>query len=120
MDAKIDELKSEAIATATEHIREQRKRGQNIKTIAACLTVLLAVAMICATVLGCFAIVKQQETIIEQQYALNMQYASLMDLLYGAEVTTETTTNEADAGDGGTAVAGENNTVVWGDANGDG
>lgn len=119
MQNKMNELQNDAIAAATEHIREQRKKNANTRIIAYCLTAILCITIICATVLGCYTIRKQQETIIEQQYALNMQYASLIDLLYGAEVTTETVTNEADSGDGGTAVAGENNTVVWGNMNGD-
>lgn len=111
-------LQNEALNAATEHIRGQRKKAENYKLKIVCLTVALCVAMICASMIGCFAIYSQQQTIIEQQYALNMQYAGLMDLLSGAEVT-ETTTNEADSGDGGTAVAGENNTVVWGNMNGE-
>lgn len=114
---KMTELQNEALAAATEHIKQQRKRNEcnHLKII--CLTIIICVGLISAAVLGCFAIYSQQETIREQQYALNMQYASLMDLLSGAEIT-ETTTNEADSGDGGTAVAGENNTVVWGDMSG--
>lgn len=107
-----------AVKSATDRIREDRKKQEIKKLLIVCGTVVLVAACVCGTVLGMYTIKKQQETIIEQQYALNMQYASLMDLLSGAEIT-ETTTNEADSGDGGTAVAGENNTVVWGDMDGD-
>lgn len=75
MQGKISELQKEAIEAAAEHIKQQRTRNANSRLIAACLTCLLVVAMICATVLGCNAIMAQQETIREQQYALNMQYA---------------------------------------------
>ena len=116
MEEQLNELKNEALAAATQHIRDQRKRLENTKTIAACITVLLVVAIVCGTVLGCYTVKKQQETIIEQQYALNTQYAKLMEYVSGAEVTTET----IDGGNGGTAikVEGDNNTTAGGDVNG--
>lgn len=103
-----------AIEAATEHIREQRKTTKNLKIKVYCLTALLIVAMICAAVVACFAIYAQQQTIIEQQYALNMQYSSLADLLYGAEITTSEYTAQSD-GDGSISVAGDNNTTAGGD-----
>lgn len=117
MDEQLNELKDEAIAVAARHIRDQRKRLENTKAIAACITALLAVAMVCGTVLGCYTVKKQQETVVEQQYALNMQYAQLMEYVSGAEVTTET----IDGGNGGTAikVEGDNNTTAGGDVNGE-
>lgn len=115
---ELTNLQNEALTAAAEHIRNQRKKSENDRLKIICLTAFAAVVVVCAAVVSCFAIYSQQQTIIEQQYALNMQYASLTDLLSGAEIT-ETTTNEADSGDGGTAVAGENNTVVWGDMDGD-
>lgn len=116
MNTDINELQNEAIAAAAEHIREQRKKNAHLRLIICCLTVLLIVAMICATVLGVTAICKQQQTIIEQQYALNMQYAGLLDLMSGAEITSE----YVDTGDGdnGTAFIGDGNTVAGGDLNG--
>lgn len=99
MQEKISELQNEALEAAAEHIRQQRTRNANSRLIAVFLTCLLIVAMICATVLGCTAIMAQQETIREQQYALNMQYAGLSDLLSGAGIVTEEYTAESD-GDG--------------------
>lgn len=116
MNPEIDDLKNEAIAAATQHIRDQRQRMANAKAITVCVTVLLAIAMVCGTVAACYSIHEQQNTIIEQQYALNMQYAQLMEYVAGAEITEST--NEADAGDGGTAVSGNNNMVAGGDVNG--
>lgn len=112
MQEKISELQNEALEAAAEHIRQQRTKNANSRLIAVCLTCLLVVAIICATVLGCTAIMAQQETIREQQYALNMQYASLMEYVAGAEIITETA--EAD-GDGSISVAGDGNTTAGGD-----
>ena len=116
MNTDINELQNEAIAAAAEYIREQRKKNANMRVITYCLTLLLIVAMICATVLGVTAICKQQQTIIEQQYALNMQYAGLLDLMSGATITSETV--DTGDGDNGTAFIGDGNTVVGGDLNG--
>ena len=117
MQEKVSELQNEALEAAAEHIRQQRNRNANSRLIAVCLTCLLVVVMICATVLGCTAIMAQQETIMEQQYALNMQYAGLSDLLSGAEIVTE----YADTGDGdnGTAVVGDGNVFARGNYNGE-
>lgn len=101
MQEKLTELQSEALAAAAEHIRGQRQKSINTKLVIASLTVILVVAIVCATVLGCTAITSQQETIREQQYALNMQYAGLLDMLYGAEITTEESTSEAYSEGGG-------------------
>ena len=105
-----------AVKDATARIRRDKQIHERKKLLTVCVAALLAAAMVCGTVLGCYTVKKQQETIIEQQYALNMQYAQLMEYVAGAEITTET--NTADAGDGGTAVAGDSNTVVGGDMNG--
>lgn len=118
MQKQLSDLQNEALAAATEHIREQRKRNANSRMIAVCLTCLLIVAIICATVLGCTAITAQHETIREQQYALNMQYSGLLDLFYGSEVTTEEYYSESD-GDGSISVAGDGNYTVGGDVNGE-
>lgn len=116
MQEKISDLQNEALEAAAEHIRQQRNRNANSRLVAVCLTCLLVVAMICATVLGCAAIMAQQETIREQQYALNMQYAGLCDLLYGAEIMTET----VDAGEGvAIKIEGEGNITSGGDMNGE-
>lgn len=88
MNTELDDLKNEAIVAATQHIRDQRQRMANTKAISACITILLAIALICGTVVACFSIKAQQDTIVEQQYALNMQYAQLMRYVAGAEITT--------------------------------
>ena len=107
--SKMEELQNEAIAAAAEHIREQRKKSENMKLKIICLTIFACVVVISAAFLGCFAIYSQQQTIIEQQYALNMQYASLIEYLSNAEVTTET----IDGSGGGVAakIEGSNNTI---------
>lgn len=119
MENKIQELQAEAIDAATQHIREQRKANENMRIKVYCLTVLLIVAMVCATVIACFSIYSQQQTIIEQQYALNMQYSGLLDYVAGAEVTTTTSKYDAQAdGEGSIAVAGDGNITAGGDVNG--
>lgn len=120
MEEKIKALQNEAIDAAAQHIREQRRRNANARLSAVCLTVLLCVAILCATALGLHAISAQQKVILEQQYALNMQYAGLLDYLKSAEITSETITREASASGGGTAVAGDGNLVAGGDLNGEG
>ena len=103
-----------AAKDATNRIHKDKLIHERSKLLIVCMSVLLGVAMICGTVLGCYTIREQQNTIIEQQYALNMQYASLMEYIAGAEITESV----AESGDGGTAVAGQGNTVVGGDMNG--
>lgn len=117
MQKQLSDLQNEALAAATEHIRAQRKHNENSRMIAICLTCLLIVAIICATVLGCTAINAQQETIREQLYSINMQYTALSDLLYGAEITTEYA--ETGEGDNGTAIVGDGNYWYGGDYNGE-
>lgn len=116
-EQEIIDIQNGAMKSAEEIMRIRKRQFELAKFKYGCICVVLSVALICACVLGCFAIVTQQRTILEQQYALNMQYASLTDLLSGAEITT--TTNEADSGDGGTAIAGNDNTYVGGDLNGE-
>lgn len=119
MQEKISQLQNEALEAAAEHIRQQRTRNANSRLIAVCLTCLLVGAMICATVMGCIAIMAQQETIKEQQYALNMQYAGLLDYVSGAEITQETTEYSAQSdGEGSISIAGDGNITAGGDVNG--
>lgn len=73
MNEKVAELQNAALESAATHIKSQNETHLNIRVISCCLAVLLFTAMVCATVLGCYAIWQQQETIREQQYALNMQ-----------------------------------------------
>lgn len=109
----IKELQNAAIEAATEHIKGQREENKMTKAKLHCLTVFVSVLVVCAAIVVCFAIQAQQQTIREQQYALNMQYSSLMEYVAGAEITTE----YADSGDNGTAIAGDGNMVSGGDVN---
>lgn len=105
-----------AVKDATARIQKDKRAHELKKMLVVCGAIVLVVACICGTVLGCYTIKKQQETIIEQQYALNMQYAQLMEYVAGAEVTHESA--ETGDGDNGTAFVGDGNTVVGGDMNG--
>lgn len=73
-------IQNEAIQEATTHIRTQKDRYKALRVVAVCLTILLAIVLICGTALAWHAIT-------EQQYALNMQYARISDLLDGAVIT---------------------------------
>lgn len=84
-----------------------------------CACVVLAIACVCACMVCIYAISEQQRTIRAQQFALNAQYAQLMEYVSGAEITTVTESYEADASDGGTAVAGNEN-QIGGAVNGNG
>lgn len=101
-----------AIEDATYRIQKDKMAYEHKRLLTICLTTIVAVAMVCGAVVGCYTIKKQQETIIEQQYALNMQYASLMEYLAGAEISTET----IDGGEGGVAakIDGSGNTITNG------
>lgn len=101
-----------AVKDATARIQKDKRAHELKKLALVCLTIVLVVACVCGTVLGMFTVRKQQETIIEQQYALNMQYAQLMEYVAGAEVTTET----IDGSDGGVAakIEGDNNSISAG------
>lgn len=101
-----------AIEDATYRIQKDKMAYEHKRLLTVCLTIIVAVAMVCGAVVGCCTIKKQQETIIEQQYALNMQYASLMEYLANAEISTET----IDGGEGGVAakIDGNGNTIANG------
>lgn len=105
-----------AVEDAASRIQKDKRSHERNKLVIVCVTLLLAVTIVCGTVLGCFAVYKQQETIIEQQHALNMQYASLMEYLANAEVTTET----IDGSGGGVAakIEGDGNTISGGEVAG--
>lgn len=110
---KMDCANCEIAKSATMRIQKEKKSNEIKKISLVCAAVVLCFACVCGTILGIYTIKKQQETIIEQQYALNMQYASLMDYVSGAKITT---THEANAdGDGSIAVAGSGNTTAGGD-----
>lgn len=110
----ISELQNAAIEAATKHIRNQREENRLANAKVCLLAALACTLAVCFATVACFAIYQQQETIREQQYALNAQYAQLMEYVSGAEVTTVTESYEASADDGGTAVAGNNNTTTIG------
>lgn len=101
-----------AIEDATYRIQKDKVAYEHKRLLTICLTIIVAVAMVCGAVVGCYTIKKQQETIVEQQYALNMQYASLMEYLANAEISTET----IDGGEGGVAakIDGNGNTIANG------
>lgn len=63
-----------AVQDATNRIQKDKRAHELKKLIIVCMAVVLVVLCICGTVLGCYTIKTQQETILEQQYALNMQY----------------------------------------------
>lgn len=103
-----------AEGVAREALKEQKKHKESQTTariLIACLSVLLLAAMVCGTIIA-------TTTIREQQYALNMQYAGLMELMSGAEVTTETTNANAD-GDDSVAIVGDNNNANKGELDGE-
>lgn len=116
----INELQNNAIETATEHIRAQRKVNHSNKVKIVCLTVVVCVIIVCTSILGGYSIYQQQQTIRDQQWALNSQYAQIMDYLRGVQVVVEeTTTHESQAdGDGSIAVSGDGNITTEGDING--
>lgn len=101
-----------AIEDATHRIQRDKMAYEHKKLLTVCLTIIVAAAMACGAVVGCYTIRKQQETIVEQRYALNMQYASLMEYLANAEISTET----IDGGEGGVAakIDGSGNTITNG------
>lgn len=103
-----------AVHSATDRIENDKRNHERKKLLTVCLSVVLGVALVCGTFLACYAIKQQQDTIREQQYALNMQYASLMEYIAGAEITTSEYSAEAD-GDGSISVAGDGNTTAGGD-----
>ena len=97
---------AEAIAAQAAEGRIIEKDKQKTYRLAiVCLSLMLIVSIICGTVIAV-------RTIVEQQYAMNAQNASLYDLLAGADVV------EIDGGEGGNAVYGDGNTTVDGDYNG--
>lgn len=85
----IEQLQDEAIKAATEHIRNQRISVASQKMKSILIGIVACVLFVCLTVVSCFAIYSQNMVIIEQQYALNAQYAGILDVINGAEITTE-------------------------------
>lgn len=106
-----DDLQNEAIKSATDSIKEKKQKIANLKFYAFCITILLSIALICGCIVACFSIKKQQETILEQQYSINMQYAQLMEYIAGAEVTTTTETIDGSGGGIAAKIEGDGNSV---------
>ena len=106
-----------AIQDASELIKKEGRKAEKQKIIIICSTCILACLIICITVFGCFSVSKQQETILEQQYALNAQYANLMDYVRNLEILIDySSTNEAVSdGDGSIAISGDGNQLTGGD-----
>lgn len=112
----MEDLKNDVMEAAVHHIRNQRKRLLDTRTIAWCITVFACVVVVCVAVVVCYGIGQQQETIREQQYALNAQYAQMMDYLRNIEVTTTEEAYAESSGDGSISVAGDGNYTAGGDA----
>lgn len=108
------DIQNMAIKQAAEEIRAQGQKNKLMSAKVYCLSLVVSVLLACLAAIACFAIYQQQETIREQQYALNAQYAQLMEYVSGAEITTVTESYEASADDGSTAVLGDNNTTTIG------
>ena len=108
------DIQNMAIKQAAEEIRVQGQKNKLMSAKVYCLSLVVSVLLVCLAAIACFAIYQQQETIREQQYALNAQYAQLMEYVSGAEITTVTESYEASADDGSTAVLGDNNTTTIG------
>lgn len=115
----LDEIQNMALKQAADEIKAQGQKNKIVSAKAHCLATIVSVLLVCLSIIVCFAIYQQQETIRAQQFALNAQYAQLMEYVSGAEITTVTESYEADAGDGGTAVAGNEN-EIGGAVNGNG
>lgn len=114
VEEALSSVQNMALKSAADHIKGQWQKNRMLSLKSYCLTIFMSVLMVCLTTIACFAIYQQQETIREQQYALNAQYAQLMEYVSGAEVTTVTESYEASADDGSTAVLGDNNTTTIG------
>lgn len=108
------DIQNMAIKQAAEEIRVQGQKNKLMSAKVYCLSLVVSVLLVCLAAIACFAIYQQQETIREQQYALNAQYAQLMEYVSGAEITTVTESYEASADDGSTAALGDNNTTTIG------
>ena len=114
VEEALSSVQNMALKSAADHIKGQWQKNRMLSLKSYCLTIFVSVLMVCLTTIACFAIYQQQETIREQPYALNAQYAQLMEYVSGAEGTTVTESYEASADDGSTAVLGDNNTTTIG------
>lgn len=62
-----------AIRDAAQRIRVEKSKNAHKKLLIVCGTVIVCVLLVCLTMMACVAVWSQQETIREQQYALNAQ-----------------------------------------------
>lgn len=107
-------IQNMAMNEAAEFIKSQGQKNKLLGLKARCLAIVACALIICLSAIAFFAIYQQQETIRAQQYALNAQYAQLMEYVAGAEITTVTESYEANADDGSAAVIGDKNTTTIG------
>lgn len=104
MKKNVDMLLAEQVAGIAAEDKLRAKDQQRTYRLAIiCTTILLIVSMICGTIIAV-------KTIVEQQYALNMQYARFAELMDGAVVM--------ESGDNGIVIKGDNNTAEGGDCYG--
>lgn len=113
-------VENEALKSATKRIKKDKESARTKNVVIVCASAILCTLIVCLTVLGVYTIKSQHDIIIEQQYALNMQFAGLLDWLESSEIeksatTKETETKDADASDGGIAIIGDSNNVAGGD-----
>lgn len=97
-----------AVNAAVDKIKREQRKSSNKRLVIVCCAVILCVMTVCLCALGCSAVQSQQETILEQQHALNTQYAALLDYVAGAETMSKT----AEVDEGSSAVAEENSTTA--------
>ena len=57
---ELSNLQNEALKTAAEHIKSQRKKSENDRLKIICLTAFASIVVVCAVVVACFAIYSQQ------------------------------------------------------------
>lgn len=92
-------------AIANQQLTQQKYAAsqKTYRTAIICLSIIVSIAIICGSVI-CFNSIK------EQQYALNMQFAQMVELLQGAE--------KYETGENGTIINGNENYTSGGDING--
>lgn len=113
-------VEREALKSATKRIKQDKAVARTRNIVIVCVSAILCVLIVCLTVLGIYTVKTQHEIMIEQQYALNMQYSGLLDWLANSdiEMTKTEEIQDAEANDGGVAIIGNSNNVAGGDING--
>lgn len=92
-------LSKEVAQIATSTIRKEKWLKKNWRFVAICLTVLLCVAIVCGTAYGVTCHLATLD--------------ALKEIVYATEIV-ETTTETAEADNGGVAAIGNNNTITAG------